>query len=79
MYEYCVEKEVLYNYQLGRYVSYGIGVYLVKEKSRKRLEYVSDVFLSEKEALSFVRLCNSLDLEPVHLPEAIEEALLSGK
>lgn len=79
MYEYCVEKEVLYNSQLGRYVSYGIGVYLVKEKSRKRLEYVSDVFLSEKDALSFVRLCNSLDLEPVHLPEAIEEALLSGK
>lgn len=79
MYEYCAEKEVLYNSQLGRYVSYGIGVYIVKEKSRKRLDYVSDVFLNEKDAVSFVLLCNSLGLEPVHLPEAIEEALLKGK
>lgn len=79
MYEYCVEKEVLYNSQLGRYVSYGIGVYLVKENSRKKLDCVSDVFLSEKDAVSFVLLCNSLGLEPVHLPEVIEEALLNGE
>ena len=51
MYEYCVEKEILYNSQLGRYTSYGISVFLVEEKFREKLDYFSDVFLDEKEVL----------------------------
>ena len=79
MYEYCVEKEILYNAQLGRYTSYGISVFLVEEKFREKLDYFSDVFLDEKKASDFVLLCNELELEPVHLAEVIEDTLLSGK
>lgn len=36
---------------------------------------VKDVFCNRKEAESFIKLCNDLDLSPLHLHDVVQDAL----
>lgn len=76
MYRYSIIKEKLYTPESGNYVSYGICVYLISKNKNKEIAHISDVFLEKKDAVNFINLCNHLELDPVHLYEAIENSLI---
>lgn len=69
-YLYSYRKE--YHNDLGGYISYGIeltsGEYL--------LSYFPDVFLDEHEAIDFVERCNEGQVEPCHIEQVIEDAII---
>ena len=69
-YVYSYRKE--YHTDLGGYVSYGIelasGEYL--------LYYFPDVFSDEQDAIDFVEQCNKGQVEPCHIEQLIEDAII---
>lgn len=75
MVTYRVIKENLINAETGSYTSYGIGVYHTKSKSV--ICVISDVFISQEKAVSFIKMCNDMQLDIVHLPNVIEDCLMS--
>lgn len=77
MYRYSIIKEKLHTPDLGDYVSYGICAYLISENKNIEIAHISDVFLEKDDAVNFINLCNQLKLDPVHLNDAIENALMS--
>lgn len=74
MVTYQIVKELIYHSELGNYYSYGICAYL----NKKEIAHISDVFLEKDDAIKFVQKCNQLELDPIHLPEVIEDALLTS-
>lgn len=77
MYKYSIEKENNFHKEIGNYTSYGIKVTLVNKNISQNIEYISDVFVDEKMAYDFINKCNKNKLEPVHIYDAIEDALLN--
>lgn len=75
MVTYRVIKENLINTETGSYTSYGIGVYNTKSKSA--ICVISDVFISQEKAVLFTTMCNDMQLDIVHLPNVIEDCLMS--
>ena len=69
-YLYSYRKE--YHTDFGGYISYGIeltqGEYL--------LSYFPDVFLNEQDAVDFVNRCNEGQVEPCHIHQVIEDAII---
>ena len=76
MIEYYTVKESLYNEEVGSFTAYGIGVCETNPYTRKTLKYISDVFLDQKKAEKIVGLCNRLQLDPIHLFDVVEDAIL---
>lgn len=74
MVNYCYVKEELHNSEIGNYTAYAISAYEYSNHKKTKI-YISDVFLDESDAKSFVKLCNEMELDPVHLPQVIEDAL----
>lgn len=79
MIRYYYVKEKLHNPEIGNYTSYAISAYEHHNNKQTRIAYISDVFLNEPDARKFVHMCNTMDLEPVHLLEVIEEAIIFNK
>lgn len=77
MYRYSIIKEKLYTPESGNYISYGICVYLISENKNTEIAHISDVFLEKEDAVNFINLFNQLELDPVHLDDAIENILIS--
>ncbi len=79
MIRYYYVKEKLHNPEIGNYTSYAISAYEHHNNKQTRIAYISDVFLNEPDARKFVHMCNTMDLDPVHLLEVIEEAIIFNK
>jgi len=71
MMNYQAKREVVFNEEIGTYTTYGI---VVSEKGKTLFE-IHDVTTSEKEIEKFCLLCNRLELDPIHIYEAIEDNL----
>lgn len=78
MFEYNIVQERINNPYIGEYIAYGIKVSLKKENELTELSYTPDVFTSKELAENFVALCNKEQLDPVHLPQLIEDTLISA-
>lgn len=74
MVTYKVIKENLQSCEFGRYVSYGICVY--SEEARMILKSISDIFFEKDKAEQLAVLCNENRLDPIHLSEVIEDAIV---
>ena len=75
---YCYSKEKLHNPEIGNYTAFAISAYKYNSTEKTRIAYYSDVFLKESDAKKFIHLCNSLKLDPVHLPQLIEDVSVDG-
>lgn len=75
MVEYRItERKVSYP-ETGTYDSYGICAYTIECESEKLIACFYDVFSERKKAEELVYLCNSLELDPIHLEDVVEDAL----
>ena len=73
---YQAVKEVHFQPEIGEYTAWGIkGFSASEEASGTASMYISDVFLNEKEAEDFARLCTSLKLSLIHLRDVVEDIL----
>ncbi len=75
---YNIVKETINQPPLGKYIAYGVSVCSQQKNSCKEIVYISDVFTDINMAQKFVELCNKEQLDPVHLPELIEDMLISA-
>ncbi len=69
---YKAVKESCSDEETGKYTSFGIGAYT---KEGREILYIPDVFLSYDKAQALVLLCNTHRLDPIHLPDVIEDAI----
>lgn len=75
MVTYQVVEEMLWGQDFGKYKSFGICAHQMNGEVDEPVAYISDVFLSKESADQFVNLCNRLQLDIVHLDEAISDAI----
>ena len=75
MVAYQVVAENLRDWEIGDYTAFGVCAYCIEASVEEKIAHVSDVFLNTEEAQQFVEACNRLQLDTIHLPEAIEDAL----
>lgn len=61
--------------EIGEYVSYGIVVFRISGEAKETLCTVHDAFLSERKASEFTERCNKLGLSPVHIYDAVQDAI----
>lgn len=78
MVNYYYVEEKLHNSSIGNYIAYAITAYEEENNRKTRIAYISDVFLDESTAKQFIHICNTMNVDPVHLPALIEEALISN-
>lgn len=72
-YRYVPVQETVTN-ELGTYVTYGISVRTVEEE----IAFVSDVSTDRDELQAFAERCTQQQLDPLHLPDVIEDFLATG-
>ena len=75
MYRYLPIKERLYMDEIGEYISFGIRVIQDTDSEKAEILYVSDVSLDFDFVNQLTELCNTLQLEPIHLLDVIEDRL----
>ena len=75
MITYRIKEEKLYWSDIGDYIAFGIDAFHMTDKMERLIETVPDVFLKREEAEDFVRLCNSSELDIIHLHEIIEDTI----
>ena len=68
---YCLIEQVIENPELGAYTSYAVAI--LRDDQYTRI--VPDVFLDRCKAKEFIERCNLLELDPIHLDDAIEDIL----
>ena len=71
MYKYEVRKDYILDEENVKHTVYGIEV----RQNDKLIKAITNVFLDLKKAESFVALCNSEELELIHLMDVIEDIL----
>ena len=71
MYRYIAVKEKLYHKDIGTYTSYGIKAF----KDGKEVGFVSDVSVDRDFVEELVELCNTEQLDPIHLFDVVEDAI----
>lgn len=77
MYCYNVFEEKLFNTDLGVYISYGINV----EESTNTVENpkfilsLSDVSVTKEIAENIAKLCNKIQLSPIHLRDVVYDTI----
>ena len=75
MVAYQVIAENLKDWEIGDYTAFGVCAYFIDASVKEKIAYISDVFLNTEEAQQFVEMCNRLQLDTIHLSEAVEDAL----
>lgn len=70
-YVYVSTKESLVSDELGAYISYGISAL----SNGQEVSFISDVSTDPEVALRFARVCTECQLDPIHLPDVIEDLL----
>ena len=72
---YKAVKERLFSSEIGEYTSYGISAF---NADKKIIIHVSDVFSDYDEACNLADICNKYCLDPIQLPDIIEDAVSGG-
>lgn len=62
-------------YQLKKHTSYEIGVI----EGDKQIQCIPTEFTEEKYAKEFVHICNENDVDPIHIPDIMENMLYEIK
>ncbi len=75
MFLYKLFEEALYSEETGEYSSFGLCVYRVSGESEEKLLSVSDVSLDREFVEKLAKSFNDFQLSPVHIYEAIENAI----
>lgn len=75
MFYYDVVKENHIDGDLGNYDSFGIAVFKIIDGAKEKLCHIEDVFLNENKAKEFTQKCNDFQLLPVHIYDAILDAI----
>ena len=70
MVHYDYIREECSDIETGDYISYAIIAVTAEE-----ICTVHDVFLNESRAREFVGICNELGLSPVHIYDAVQDAI----
>ena len=74
--QYQAVKELHFQQEIGEYTAWGIkGSGSSEEASGTASMYIPDIFLNEKEAEDFARLCTTLKLSLIHLKDVVEDIL----
>ncbi len=71
MYRYSTIEESFDDEELGNYISYGITV----RSNGETIMTISDMSLNRELVDELVSRCNSLQLDPLHLYDVIEDAI----
>lgn len=79
MVHYDYIREECSDSETGDYISYAIIAVRIKENdgavTAEEICTVHDVFLNESRAREFVGICNKLGLSPVHIYDAVQDAI----
>ena len=75
MFLYMPLKEHLSHPNLGNYISYGIRVRLVRKAYCKDIVFVSDISTDPKFISHISILFTREQLDPIHLPDVLEDLL----
>lgn len=79
MVHYDYIREECSDSETGDYISYGIIAVRIKENDKavtaEAICTVYDVFLNESRAREFAGICNELGLSPVHIYDAVQDAI----
>lgn len=70
-FKYYVVKQQRFDKDNGNYTSYGIGAIMMDDEVCEITTIISDVFLHKKDAKNFVKKCNQMDLDPLHLYDVV--------
>lgn len=71
-YRYTPVQETLSSDELGTRISYGMRVEVMEEE----LTFVSDISGDYEEVRHLAELCTAKQLDPVHLPDVLEDFLV---
>ncbi len=75
MFYYDVVEESHSDSDIGAYSSFGVIAYLISDGVKEKLCHIDDVFPNKSKAADFVRRCNDFQLSPVHIYDAILDAI----
>lgn len=79
MVHYDYIREECSDSESGAYISYAIIAVRIKENTgvvtAEEICTVHDVFLNESRAREFAGICNELELSPVHIYDAVQDAI----
>lgn len=75
MYTYQTIQESIHHPDIGLYDSFGVCVYQEMGNIQKKVAQISDIFLQRNRMETLVERCNTLQLDPQHLFDVIEDAL----
>lgn len=71
-YSYSVVKERIFSDTLGEYTAYGIRV----THNGTDVDLISDISTDPKKADQLAKLCTDGQLDPIHIPDVIEDFLV---
>lgn len=75
MVKYRITQKTVSYPEIGTYNSYGICAYQTELGNERMIACFYDVFAERNKAEELVELCNSMDLDPIHLEDVVEDAL----
>ncbi len=75
MFFYDVVKENHSDNEIGNYDTFGIVAFRIADGAKEKLCHIEDVFLNETKAKEFTQKCNDFQLSPVHIYDAVLDAI----
>lgn len=75
MFLYIPCKELLFSPEIGLYWSTGLRVLGTAGNKLTEITFVADISCAELEVTNLALACTSWQLDPVHLPDVIEDFL----
>lgn len=74
-YLYRIRNDVIFDENDEKITVYGIDVLETTHNEEKTIKSVPDVFCSKSKAVTFIKLCNRLNLSPIHIMDVIDDIL----
>ena len=75
MFFYDVVRENHSDSEIGNYDAFGITAFRITDGAKEKLCHIEDVFLNENKAKEFTQKCNDFQLSPVHIYDAMLDAI----
>ena len=69
---YCVTRSELFSDELGRFVSFGVGI---SDRSSNVCTYLEDISPDRNAVLGFAKRCSDMEVFPEHLQDTAENFL----
>lgn len=76
MIEYRIVRESFHCPYAGEYTAYGIAAYRINNNFQEEIAHLSDVFIDYDQAEDLITRCNKNEIDPIHLPEIVEDAII---